>query len=132
MSTIDVHSHYVPGGWPDLSEVVSPRQDWPWLRVDSENFAAAQEARARLEAAQATPVRRTDTLHLTGETFAQRWAATNLEGRRQMLAGNLAEPVRLMPGKPKQGPGRGKVVNLDRITTSWLIDEPDPEEDPVS
>ncbi|MGN6131817.1 MAG: recombinase family protein [Nocardioidaceae bacterium] len=96
--------------------------------LTAENFAAAQEARARLEAAQATPVRRTDTLHLTGETFAQRWAASDIEGRRQMLAGNLAEPVRLMPGKPKQGPGRGKVVNLDRITTSWLIDEPDPED----
>ena len=39
MSTIDVHSHYVPRGWPDLSEVVSPRQDWPWLRLDSEREA---------------------------------------------------------------------------------------------
>jgi aminocarboxymuconate-semialdehyde decarboxylase len=39
VSTIDVHSHYVPRGWPDLSEVVSPRQDWPWLRVDSEREA---------------------------------------------------------------------------------------------
>ena len=34
-------------------------------------------------------------------------------------------PVRLMPGKPKQGPGRGKVVNLDRIHTPWRIDQPD-------
>jgi aminocarboxymuconate-semialdehyde decarboxylase len=39
VSTIDVHSHYVPRGWPDLSEVVSPRRDWPWLRIDSERQA---------------------------------------------------------------------------------------------
>ncbi|HEY9265017.1 MAG TPA: amidohydrolase family protein [Mycobacterium sp.] len=39
MSTIDVHSHYVPRGWPDLSKVVSPRRDWPWLRIDSEREA---------------------------------------------------------------------------------------------
>jgi aminocarboxymuconate-semialdehyde decarboxylase len=40
VSTIDVHSHYVPSGWPDLSAVVSPRQDWPWLRIDSEREAS--------------------------------------------------------------------------------------------
>lgn len=39
MPTIDIHSHYVPHGWPDLSEVVSPRTDWPWLRVDSQREA---------------------------------------------------------------------------------------------
>ena len=39
MTTIDVHSHYVPRGWPDLSQVVSPRRDWPWLRIDSEREA---------------------------------------------------------------------------------------------
>jgi site-specific DNA recombinase len=95
--------------------------------LTAENFAAAQEARARLEAAQARPVRRMDTLHLTGETCAERWTSSTLEGRRKMLSDNLVEAVRLMPGKPKQGPGRGKVVNLDRIKVSWLIDEPDPE-----
>lgn len=100
--------------------------------LTAENFAAAQEARARLEAAQSRPVQRMDTLHLTGQTFAERWASTDLEGRRMMLAENLVEPVRLMPGKPKQGPGRGKVVNLDRITLSWLIDEPEPVEEPVA
>ena len=93
--------------------------------LSAENFAAAQEARARLEAAQAHPVRRQDTLHLTGQTFAERWNSTNLEGRRTMLTDNLATPVVLMPGKPKQGPGRGKVVNLDRIELSWRVDEPD-------
>lgn len=39
VNTIDVHTHYVPRGWPDLSEVVSPRRDWPWLRLDSERQA---------------------------------------------------------------------------------------------
>jgi aminocarboxymuconate-semialdehyde decarboxylase len=40
VNTIDVHTHYVPRGWPDLSEVVSPRRDWPWLRIDSEREAS--------------------------------------------------------------------------------------------
>lgn len=31
--TIDVHSHFVPRGWPDLGP------DFPWLRVDSEREA---------------------------------------------------------------------------------------------
>lgn len=95
--------------------------------MTAEAFGAAQEARARLEAAQSQPVRRMETLHLTGETYAEHWAATNLEGRRKMLSDNLVEPVTLMPGKPKQGPGRGKVVNLDRIHLSWHIDEPEAE-----
>ncbi|MEU8246869.1 amidohydrolase family protein [Nonomuraea sp. NPDC048916] len=30
---MDVHTHYVPRGWPDLGE------GWPWLRVDSEREA---------------------------------------------------------------------------------------------
>lgn len=34
MSVIDVHSHYVPHGWPDLSATVGGT-DWPSLRVDS-------------------------------------------------------------------------------------------------
>lgn len=99
--------------------------------LTAENFVAAQEARARLEDAQAQPVRRQDTLHLTGETFAERWKSANLEGRRKLLADNLAEPIAVMPGKPKQGPGRGKVVNLDRIKVSWLIDEPDDDGESV-
>lgn len=33
--TIDVHSHSVPHGWPDLSEVAGGT-DWPWLRIESE------------------------------------------------------------------------------------------------
>jgi aminocarboxymuconate-semialdehyde decarboxylase len=37
--TIDVHTHYVPRGWPDLSEAVSPRDGWPHLRIDSEREA---------------------------------------------------------------------------------------------
>ncbi|MDT0184332.1 recombinase family protein [Microbacterium sp. ARD31] len=92
--------------------------------LTTENFAAAQEARARLEARQAQPIQRTDTLHLTGLTVRQTWTAADVEGRRAMLADNLAEPVRLMPGKPKQGPGRGKIVNLDRIHVSWRVDDP--------
>ena len=31
---IDIHSHYVPHGWPDLQEAVGGG-DWPSLRVDS-------------------------------------------------------------------------------------------------
>jgi aminocarboxymuconate-semialdehyde decarboxylase len=31
---IDVHSHYVPNGWPDLGQACGG-SDWPWLRVDS-------------------------------------------------------------------------------------------------
>ncbi|MPZ00655.1 MAG: amidohydrolase family protein [Actinophytocola sp.] len=33
MGTIDVHTHYVPNGWPDLGD------GRPWLRVDSERDA---------------------------------------------------------------------------------------------
>ncbi|HEX6968632.1 MAG TPA: amidohydrolase family protein [Micromonosporaceae bacterium] len=35
---IDVHTHIVPRGWPDLSEVCGGR-GWPWLRIDSEREA---------------------------------------------------------------------------------------------
>ncbi|MER5439435.1 amidohydrolase family protein [Streptomyces sp. NPDC002790] len=31
---IDVHTHYVPKGWPDLSKLGGP--DAPWLRIESE------------------------------------------------------------------------------------------------
>ncbi|KQY63721.1 aminocarboxymuconate-semialdehyde decarboxylase [Nocardioides sp. Root140] len=33
LDAIDVHTHYVPAGWPDLGE------ERPWLRVDSERAA---------------------------------------------------------------------------------------------
>ena len=35
---IDVHSHYVPHGWPDLAAICGGA-DWPSLRVDSANEA---------------------------------------------------------------------------------------------
>ncbi|MEV0701229.1 amidohydrolase family protein [Saccharopolyspora sp. NPDC050389] len=34
---IDVHSHYVPNGWPDLTAEAGP--DAPWLKVESESDA---------------------------------------------------------------------------------------------
>ncbi|MFV2088344.1 amidohydrolase family protein [Micromonospora sp. LOL_021] len=36
---IDVHTHYVPKGWPDLSTAAGGGSRWPWLRVDSERDA---------------------------------------------------------------------------------------------
>lgn len=36
---IDVHSHYVPLGWPDLAEATGTPGPHPWLRVDSETEA---------------------------------------------------------------------------------------------
>ncbi|MGB4135306.1 MAG: amidohydrolase family protein [Microbacterium sp.] len=38
MGTIDVHTHFVPSAWPDLSTEVGPGL-WPSLRVDSEREA---------------------------------------------------------------------------------------------
>jgi len=38
-STIDVHSHSVPRGWPDLGEATGAPGPWPWLRVESERDA---------------------------------------------------------------------------------------------
>ncbi len=38
MTVIDVHSHYVPRGWPDLGAVCGG-SDWPSLRVDSATTA---------------------------------------------------------------------------------------------
>ncbi|MFD4759169.1 amidohydrolase family protein [Streptomyces sp. NBC_00846] len=35
--TIDIHTHYVPRGWPDLTAEVGP--DAPWLRIESESDA---------------------------------------------------------------------------------------------
>lgn len=39
MTTIDVHTHYVPRGWPDLAAVIGPAEGWPWLRLESERDA---------------------------------------------------------------------------------------------
>ncbi|WP_370461420.1 amidohydrolase family protein [Micromonospora sp. Llam0] len=36
--TIDVHTHLVPKGWPDLAAACGGT-GWPWLRVDSERAA---------------------------------------------------------------------------------------------
>ena len=38
MTVIDVHSHYVPRGWPDLAAETGGG-DWPWLRIESERDA---------------------------------------------------------------------------------------------
>lgn len=38
-SAIDVHSHSVPRGWPDLGEASGVPGAWPWLRLDSERDA---------------------------------------------------------------------------------------------
>lgn len=38
MGTIDIHTHYVPSAWPELSTQVGPGV-WPSLRVDSERDA---------------------------------------------------------------------------------------------
>ena len=38
MPVVDVHSHYVPQGWPDLADVCGG-SDWPSLRVDSATAA---------------------------------------------------------------------------------------------
>ncbi len=37
VAAIDVHSHYVPRGWPDLRGLGAG--PWPWLRVESEREA---------------------------------------------------------------------------------------------
>ena len=38
MGTVDVHTHFVPAGWPDLATEIGPGR-WPSLRVDSEREA---------------------------------------------------------------------------------------------
>lgn len=38
MQKIDIHSHFVPRGWPHLADAAGPGE-WPWLRVDSERDA---------------------------------------------------------------------------------------------
>ncbi|ASW56317.1 amidohydrolase family protein [Plantactinospora sp. KBS50] len=37
-AAVDVHTHVVPRGWPDLAAVCGG-SGWPWLRVDSERAA---------------------------------------------------------------------------------------------
>lgn len=36
---IDVHSHVVPRGWPDLATATGAPGPWPWLRLESERDA---------------------------------------------------------------------------------------------
>ena len=38
---IDIHTHYVPHGWPDLatSDETAAEGEWPWLRIDTEHDA---------------------------------------------------------------------------------------------
>lgn len=36
---IDVHTHFVPKGWPDIEEATGVAGEWPWLRIDSESEA---------------------------------------------------------------------------------------------
>lgn len=38
LPAIDVHTHYVPRGWPDLADEAGPGE-WPWLRLESERDA---------------------------------------------------------------------------------------------
>lgn len=39
MRVVDVHSHYVPRGWPDLTSETGSQGPWPSLRVESEREA---------------------------------------------------------------------------------------------
>lgn len=39
MPRIDIHTHYVPRGWPDLHEAVGGGDGWPGLRIESETEA---------------------------------------------------------------------------------------------
>ncbi|WP_460653929.1 amidohydrolase family protein [Kribbella endophytica] len=61
--TVDVHTHLVPKGWPDLSTACGGT-GWPWLRIDSERDAMIMvgETEFRPVGPQAwdTGVRRTD------------------------------------------------------------------------
>lgn len=38
---IDIHTHYVPRGWPDLAspDEMRAQDEWPWLRIDTEHEA---------------------------------------------------------------------------------------------
>jgi len=50
--TIDIHTHYVPNGWPDLAQETGANGPWPWLRSDSE-----REAMLMLGSAEFRPLR---------------------------------------------------------------------------
>lgn len=39
MAVIDIHSHDVPRGWPDLTEATGDAEPWPRLRIESERDA---------------------------------------------------------------------------------------------
>ena len=39
MAVIDIHSHDVPRGWPDLAEATGDADPWPRLRIESEREA---------------------------------------------------------------------------------------------
>ena len=39
MPVVDVHSHDVPRGWPDLAEATGAPGPWPRLRIESERDA---------------------------------------------------------------------------------------------
>lgn len=39
LPVIDIHSHVVPLGWPDLAEATGDQDPWPRLRLDSERDA---------------------------------------------------------------------------------------------
>ncbi|MEU0463833.1 amidohydrolase family protein [Amycolatopsis sp. NPDC006131] len=38
MTTVDVHTHYVPRGWPDLEQETGSA-GWPWFRAETEHEA---------------------------------------------------------------------------------------------
>lgn len=61
--SIDVHSHVVPKGWPDLGEVAGG-SDWPWLRIDSARDAtimiASREFRRLTDSAWSADTRLAD------------------------------------------------------------------------
>jgi aminocarboxymuconate-semialdehyde decarboxylase len=61
---VDIHTHYVPRGWPDLGNVLGPAPDWPWLRPESERAATlmlgAREFRAVTDTAWNAQVRLAD------------------------------------------------------------------------
>ncbi|MGQ4515425.1 amidohydrolase family protein [Streptomyces sp. DW26H14] len=48
---IDVHTHYVPRGWPDLTHLGGP--DAPWLRIESEKEAVIMTGSAEFRRIQA-------------------------------------------------------------------------------
>ncbi|HJX78135.1 amidohydrolase family protein [Glutamicibacter sp.] len=60
-ATVDVHTHYVPKGWPDLGEATGACGPWPWMRVDGERDAmimlGEQEFRPLLDNAWQAEVR---------------------------------------------------------------------------